>query len=920
MLYGRSRERQQLAGLADGLQTGRSFAVLVEGPAGIGKSVLLDDVVAAAPPAATVLRTSGYEAEAGIPYGALSELLAPLLHLRDGLVDAQRTALAGALALERAGEPRDRFAVPAAVLGLLGLAAESAPLLVVVDDVHWLDPASREAILFAAQRLGAEGVGMLLAARDSDGGPVEAPGVRRLRLEPLAGDDARALLGDGLPLADDVAEALLGVSAGNPLALRELPRALSAAQRAGEAPLSGPPASGSRVQAAFERQLGELPAATRAALCLLAAGGGVPADALAAALRQIGADATTLEPARAAGMLVERGGRTDFRHPLLTAAAYHAAPSGERRAVHVALAAAAGDVQHRAWHLSGAAFGPDPEAAAALSAAGEEARARGAHAEAARAFGRAAELSEEPARRAALELEAARDHAVAGHGELALELARRAGSESGDAAVRAGAEHLRAHVLMRGGDPIEAVGALKGLAARAAESGDRAGSARFLLEAGFAHMFRGEMAELSDLAGQAREQAEGVSPELAMAAGVAEGEALIALGLSKEGDALLTRAEPLLDAFDPLSDIAELAGMAAMASLWIERFDRVERIVGRMISVAREAGAVGRLPFPLGVRSQLHWRRGRWAAAYADAEEAVRLARETGQTGTLALTLATLTRAEAGIGRLDEARAHGEEGVALSEVAAGAATVLHSLAAFGFAELTAGRAESAAALLARADGIDRDLPLGEPALTLYAPDLVEALVRVGRRDEAERALARLEEGAARTGGSWANAVAGRGRLLLAGEGEVDAIGAEALRWHARVDMPFERARTELLLGERLRRSRRRADARERLEQALPVLERLGAEPWAQRARTELRATGGAAHADADGREAAPVEELTPHELQIALLVAEGRTNREVGAALFLSAKTIEHHLSAIYRKLGLRSRTQLAAMLASEAG
>jgi DNA-binding CsgD family transcriptional regulator len=918
MLYGRSRERRQLAALVDAIAAGDSFAMLIEGPAGIGKSVLLDEVVAAAPPAVSVLRTAGYEAEAGIPYGALSELLAPLLGLRDGLVETQRAALSGALALEQA-EPRDRFAVPAAVLGLLGLAAESAPLLVVVDDVHWLDPASREAVLFAAQRLGAEGIGLLLAARDSDGGPIEAPGVARLRVEPLAGDDARTLLADGLPLADDVAEALLGVSAGNPLALCELPRALSPAQRAGEAPLSGPPASGSRVQAAFERQLGELPAPTRAALCLLAAGGGVPAAALEAALRQIGADDATLEPARAAGLLVERDGRLAFRHPLLTAAAYHAAPSGERRAAHVALADAAGDVQHRAWHLSGAAFGPDAVAADVLRAAGAEARVRGAHAEAARAFGRAAELTEAPAARAALELEAARDHAVAGHGTLALELARRAGSESGDAAVRAGAEHLRAHVLMRGGDPVEAVGALKGLAARAAAAGDRAGSARYLLEASFAHMFRGEMAALSDLAAQAREQAEGVSPELAMAAGVAEGEALIALGRSREGDALLAAAEPLLYESDPLSDIAELVGMAAMASLWVERFERVERIVGRMIAVTRDAGAAGRLPFPLSVRSQLHWRRGRWAAAHADAEESVRLARETGQRGTLALSLATLTRAEAGIGRLEEARAHGEEGVALSEVAAGAATVLHSLAALGFAELTAGRAESAAALLARADGIDRDLPLGEPALTMYAPDLVEALVRVGRREEAERALARLEEGAARTGGAWANAVAARGRLLLAGEDEVERIGAEALRWHARVEMPFERARTELLLGERLRRARRRADARERLEQALPVLERLGAEPWAQRARTELRATGGAVQADG-GRKAAPAEELTPHELQIALLVAEGRTNREVGAALFLSAKTIEHHLSAIYRKLGLRSRTQLAALLASEAG
>jgi ATP/maltotriose-dependent transcriptional regulator MalT len=940
MLYGRSREREQLAGLVRGAAAGRSFALLVEGAAGIGKSVLLEDAVAAAD-GTTVLRTTGHEAESGIPYGALSELLAPVLDRLGDLVEAQRAALAGALALEEA-RPRDRFAVPAAVLGLLSTLAEERPLLVVVDDVHWLDPASREAVLFVAQRVDAEGVGVLLAARDSDGGPVEAPaGLARLRLEPLADEDALALLRSGAgppaggadggadagagagagssapPLADDVAEALLRASAGNPLALHELPRALTAAQRSGEAPLGGPPASGSRVQAAFERQLAELPAGTRGALCLLAAGSGCAPEAVAAALDRIGVGEQAIASARDAGLLVERAGRLDFRHPLLTAAAYHAAPSGDRRAAHVALAATVGDVHHRAWQLSGAALGADPEAAAALREAGEQARLRGAHGEAARAFGRAAELTEEAGERAALELESARDHAVAGHGELALELAGRAGSESRDPLVREGAEHLRAHVLMRGGDPLAAVGALKSLAARAADEGDRARSARYLLEASFAHMFRGEMAALSDLAAQAREVAAPISPELAMAAAVAEGEALVALGLSTEGEALLTAAEPLLHGFDPLSDLAELVGMAAMASLWTERFDRAERIVTRMVGVARDAAAVGRLPFPLGVRSQLHWRRGRWAAAYADAAEAVRLSGETGQVGTRALTLAMLTRAEAGIGRLEEARAHGEEGVALSEVAAGAATVLHSLAALGFAELTAGRAEAAAALLTRADAIDRDLPLGEPALTMYAGDLVEALVRVGRREEAERALARLEEGAARTAGAWSNAVAARGRLLLADERELDALGEEALRWHAQVDMPFERARTELALGERLRRARRRADARERLEGALAALERLGAEPWAQRARTELRATGGPARA-AEQRDAAPVEELTPHELQVALLVAEGRTNREVGAALFLSAKTIEHHLSAIYRKLGLRSRTQLAALLAGE--
>lgn len=507
-MHGRDDERERLAQLVRGAEQGRSFAVLVEGPAGIGKSVLIEAALAEAGDV-TILRAAGYESERDIPYGGLSALLAPVLELRDRLAEVQRSALAGALALEDA-PARDRFAVPAALLALLGAAAEERPLLVVVDDAHWLDDGSREALLFVAQRLVAEGVGVLIAARDSDGGPLEAPGLQRLRLEPLERDDALAVLHDGEPLAPEVLDALLAASGGNPLALHELPRALSADQRAGLAPLSGPPATGSHVQASFERQLGALPAPTRTALCLLAAGAGCPPDAVAAALGDDGTAA--LEPALAAGLVLARGDRLGFRHPLLAAAAYHGAASGERRAAHAALAATVTDLQHRAWQLSGAALGPDAVAVAALRAAGEQARARGAHAEAGRAFGRAAELTEERGERAALELEAARDHTVAGHGELALELVGRAAREAEDPAVRIGAQHLRAHVLMRGGDPLRAIGVLKALAAQAAEAGDPAGSALYLLEASFAHMFRGEMAELSEIAAQARRLAEGVSP------------------------------------------------------------------------------------------------------------------------------------------------------------------------------------------------------------------------------------------------------------------------------------------------------------------------------------------------------------------------------------------------------------------------
>ena len=894
--------------LLDAARRGRSFALLVEGPAGIGKSTVLAEAVARAG-AMEVLRAQGYESEADIPYGGLLELVAPVLELREQLPPAHATALGGALALEPAS-PHDRFAVPVAVLGLLGLAAERSPVLVVVDDAHWLDEASLEAILFAARRIDAEGVGVLLAARDGEGERVDAPGIERLVLDGIDEDAARGLLADGEPLAPAVAEALVATSGGNPLALRELPSALSEDERAGRVALRTPLPASDEVQAAFAGRLDRLPEDTRRALCVVAAAAGLGATPITQALDDLGLGVPALTAAREAGLLDAFA----LRHPLLTAAAYHGRPSGERRAAHRALAAHTQGAR-RAHHLAEAATGPDEAVAVALDSAAQDARARGAHNEAARTSVRAADLSADPVARARRRLEAAGDLAVSGHGGRALELVGEASEATGDPQARAEIDLIRAHVLMRAGQPVPALEILEGLADRANRAGDRATAARLLVEASLAHMFTGDMVSLLDTAGRARDRAAGVSGELELLATLISGEALVALGRAGEGDALITAAEPLLMAADPVSEIAEVIGMAAMCSLWIERFARAERVVDRLIAGGREAGAAGRLGYPLCVRAQIHWRRGRWSAAYADAEEAVRLCRETQQLGTLAVALPTLARCEAALGHLDAARALGTEGLTLADAARAHATAAHSLASLGFLELTAGRAEEALVWFDRSAEIAGRQDHGEPALTMHAADRIEALARAGRREDAHDALELLAGQAQATGGAWATAAVARCRALLGADEDIERHARTALEWHARVDLPFERARTELVVGERLRRARRRADARGPLERALATFVRLGAEPWAERARTELRATGGRA---AEPSEHAPVEELTPHELQVALLVAQGLTNREVGTALFLSPKTIEHHLSAIYRKLGLRSRTQLATLLSEE--
>lgn len=647
MVHGRTAEQERLAGLVRDAATGRSFALLLEGSAGIGKTTLLEHAVARADDM-LVLRASGYEAEMGIPYAGLSALLGPVIDQRSGLPAPLRAALGGALALEEAPPP-DRFAVPVATLALLGILAEQRPLLVAVDDVHWLDDATRDALVFVAQRLATEGIGVLLASRDTPSRPLDAPGLERLPLPPIGRDAALAVLADGPSLGDEVRELVLAAGAGNPLALQELPRSLTDEQRAGRMPLHGPPTAGDEIGKAFAAELAALPAEVTAALVVVAAGVGSARDAVTTALAASGHGADALAPAIAAGVLTDDGRRLAFRHPLLGAAAYHAAPSSEQRAAHSALAAASRQSARRAWHLAAAALGTDAEAADALRAVGESARGRAAHGDAARAFGRAAELAATVPEQRALALEAARDAALAGHAERAFALLDRAlGAE--DPVVRGGAVHLRAHLVMRAGSPGDASAALESLSAEAAAAGDPAGAARLLLEASLAHMFTGDMHALLSLASRARDQASGVADELVLLASLVSGEALLALGRATEGEPLIAAAEPLLFDADPRSEVAEVVVMGAMSSLWTERFARVERTVGPMIERARSAGAAGRLVYPLCVRAQLEWRRGRWAAAYADADECSRLARDTGQAGVLALTLAILARAEAGVG------------------------------------------------------------------------------------------------------------------------------------------------------------------------------------------------------------------------------------------------------------------------------
>jgi DNA-binding CsgD family transcriptional regulator len=432
------------------------------------------------------------------------------------------------------------------------------------------------------------------------------------------------------------------------------------------------------------------------------------------------------------------------------------------------------------------------------------------------------------------------------------------------------------------------------------------------LEASVTHMMTGDMHALIRTAERARALATSVDPAVELLAMAVIGEAHLAVGQVTEGDALLTACEPYLLEGDPLA-IVEIVGMAAHSSIWIEKWDRAARIFDRLIPDARAASAVSALIYPLAAKAHLDLRLGRWGAARAEAAESVQLARDTGQLPLLSHSLAALAEVEAALGQEADCRRHVAEAHSLVTRFQADATGVYVNAALGQLELGLGRIPEAIEALEAAQRVAERLRM-QPALVQWAPDLGEAYLRAGRREETAAVIDSLEASAETTGARWTRAVAARLRALLAPEEELRARFAQALALHDGLPMPFERARTQLVLGERLRRARQRAEAREPLKAALDEFERLGARAWAERARSELRATG---QQQARRAETA-AEQLTAHELQIAVLVAQGLTNRETAASLFLSPKTIEYHLGQIYRKLDVRGRSQLARLMAME--
>jgi DNA-binding CsgD family transcriptional regulator len=913
MLLGRRDECARLDSLLDQARRGRSGVLALRGEAGVGKSSLLRYAAANAT-GMHVLEARGVEFESQLVFAGLSDLLRPVLDRLDALPEPQAAALRGALALD-APAAADRFAVYAATLTLLAAVAAERPLAVLVDDAHWLDRASAEALLFTARRLDADPIAIVLAARDGDP-PFETPGIPDVRLEGLDAADAAALVRTTASRspAGEVVERLVHETRGNPLALIEIVGLLSDDQLAGKEQLGEPLAPTSAAEAAFRARLGQLADAQRLALLVAAAAPGDP-GAVLAALHALAAPPEALEEAESSGLIAVGPDAIAFEHPLARSAVFSGASAADRRAVHRALAAALTDPRaafRRAWHLAAAAIGPDEAVARELEEAAGDASSRSGYAAAAAALERAAALTPDGERRAQRLVAAADAARLAGRGRHAVSLLADALAQTTDAAVRARVQHARGRIELFEGRAETATELLVDEAARI-EPHDRDRAAVMLAEAAVAAFLAGHTERALTTAVRAREAMVTTGGLAELIATLILGTALCRAGETADGVAMWMRAADIAEGAGEDRPDVEYVLFAALVLVWAGEHARARRLLHRVIDDARTASALGVLSFALYVSSTLDLRAGRWPAAYASASEAVRTAEDTGSDLWRCFALGAAALVEAARGRADDCRAHAAEARRLAQ-SLELDDARDAVEALGLLELGLGRLDEAIALLepmSRVPHAGDDAPL--LVLRPSTADLLEAYVRSGRA--APPAVSASLAAAEAIEVPSLRATVMHCRAVVAPADEFDAWFADALDAHEAARTPFLRARTELAYGERLRRAGRRVDARTQLRKALETFEHLGARPWAERAANELAATGETLRRN----DPVAVDELTPQELQIALVVAGGATNREAGAALFLSPKTIEVHLSRIYRKLGIRSRTELARLAASDA-
>ena len=903
MLLGRDRELLAIDAVLERARAGASGTLALVGEAGIGKTALLEAAAERAE-GMTVLRARGVESEAEVPFASLLELLRPALALMNEIPSPQALALESALAL-RPASAQERFAVGAATLSLLAAHAERRPVAVLIDDAHWIDRSSAQALLFAFRRLGADRVAVVMTVREGEPSLLDGSDLPTITIEGLSSDAAAALL-DGLE-RETVAR-LHRATAGNPLAMLELSADPGDTVLAPEgAPLLVP----ARIGRAFADRFSSLDDGAQRAVVLAAVSDTGEVGVLESAADELTIDLSTLSAAEAAGLVSVRDGQVSFRHPLARSAIYAAAPADERRAAHQALARALPDrdIDRRAWHFAAAALGSDEAAASALEQAGARARDRSAYVTAAAAFERAARLTGDDEHRARRLFDAADAGWQAGLADRSLAWLDEARAFAPDR-TQLDVDELLGHITTRRGPVMRGHAILFDAAERA--DGERA--VTMLAEAALACLYAGKPGEMDVTAARARAQLPAnASDQARFLASAAYGMAEIVGGDAASGSGALHEAIAIAEQSDLFDDQRVLPWLV-LAPIFLRETESGRSLIERALAAARERSAVGRLPSMLNLIARDDATTDRWKSAEAAYREAIELARENDQRTDLVFGISGLAWLFARRGDEEECRALADEAIGLSRSLGTALHAIWATAAIGDLELGLGNAAAAVERYESQQRLLDELGITDPDLS-PAPELVEGHLRLGDEDEARALAGHFLARANAKGQPWSLGRALRAAALVAPDADIATSFEAALEQQTLTPDLFETARTRLAYGERLRRARNRVLARPQLRSALEDFERLGARPWAEHARAELEATGETMRR----RDPTSLDELTPQELQIALLLAGGKTTREAAAAVFLSPKTIEYHLRHVYQKLGIHSRIELAQAFARDA-
>jgi DNA-binding CsgD family transcriptional regulator len=897
--FGRDNELKVLAQLLADVKGGRSGVLVVRGEPGVGKTTLLSHLLEEASEF-DVARVVGVESEMELPFAGLYELCGPLLGRLDRLPEPQREALSVAFGLTFGNSP-DRFLVALAALGLLAAAAGERQLLCIVDDAQWLDQASAQVFGFVGRRLFAERVALVFAAPSPATPPDHLAGLPELRLEGLDSEAAQALLESVVsgPLDAAVRDRIIEETGGNPLALLELSQGLTAAELAGGFALPDSRQIPSRIEDEYRQRLAGLPVGAQRLVMLAASDPVGDATLVLRAARRLGLDTTVGDLIAEAG-LVEIRGSVRFRHPLVRSAAYGLAAADDRRAAHAALAAVTDpkvDPDRRAWHLAQAAAGPDPHVAEELVGSAGRALQRGGVAAAAAFLERAVALTPDPEVRTSRAVAAAKAKYAAGDFEAVQALLAAAEAGPIDTTLDAEVERIRAQVafaLKRGRDAPP----LLLSAAQRIERLDPDLARETYIQALIAAVYAGRLARTDEVAIAARASGLG-----AVGAEPVVHERLLLGGLAvRLTDGYVAGAPTLREALlryrsEPhrLDWISISYNLVAM-DLWDD--DAWYQLASDQADLARRSGTLSWLPFALDYLAEFHIHSGELAQTEALLAEAERI--DPGiRAGTLPyvpLMVAAWRGAKPAVAELSKAMVAGAE-----ERGEGAALTYTEYAR---AVVHNGKGEYAQA----SDAAERAVAASELVISPWALyELVEGAVRSDKRDLAEVAAGELAAIAEASGSQWARGAAARSQALVADGLEANDLFGEAIVLLGQTRMSAHLARARLSYGEWLRRQNRRVDARAQLHLASDALASMGAHGFAERARRELEASGGKVRKRQDSSR----HELTPQEEQIASLARDGKTNPEIGAQLFIGARTVEWHLAKVFAKLGINSRREL---------